>query len=186
MVVDLEKRLEIYKSEYYFQIDFKEKLYSRMAIYIVLISACITANITMFDTLILNSELLLTICIYLWELMIVFLIFVLYGFFCLSHIKQDNWINTANDMENYRNTLENHFKTHTKDKILKKNIDIEMYEYVNDQFKIYLVEQYSTCATVIRDNNIYRQRWLLKIMSCTYAILLVTGILGSVYLIVKI
>ena len=56
--MNLEKRLEIYKAEYYFQIDFKEKLYARMAIYAVLITGCITANITMFDTLILNSEML--------------------------------------------------------------------------------------------------------------------------------
>ncbi len=65
--MNLEKRLEIYKAEYYFQIDFKEKLYARMAIYAVLITGCITANITMFDTLILNSEMLLTFFIFLWE-----------------------------------------------------------------------------------------------------------------------
>lgn len=182
----LEKRLEIYKSEYYFQIDFKEKLYSRMAIYAVLITACITANITMFDTLILNSEYVLTLCIFFWQLMVIFLGYILYGFVCLSHIKQDSWTNTPSDMENYRNTLENHFKQHTANNILRSNIDEEMHLYVNEMFTIYLVEQYSQCAIVIRDNNIYRQRWLLKIMSNTYALLVLTGILGFIYLIIKI
>ncbi|ANC35477.1 hypothetical protein MJ012_09980 [Acinetobacter baumannii] len=184
--MNLEKRLEIYKAEYYFQIDFKEKLYARMAIYAVLITGCITANITMFDTLILNSEMLLTFFIFLWEVMIVLLIFTLYGFYCLSHIKLDSWTNTSSDMENYRNVLENHYIQHSQTTIQDPNFETEKQEYVNDQYTLYLVEQYSQCATVIRDNNIYRQRWLLKIMSCTYALLILTGILGCIYLIVKI
>ncbi|EXB50091.1 hypothetical protein J540_2262 [Acinetobacter baumannii 1440422] len=89
-------------------------------------------------------------------------------------------------MENYRNVLENHYIQHSQTTIQDPNFETEKQEYVNDQYTLYLVEQYSQCATVIRDNNIYRQRWLLKIMSCTYALLILTGILGCIYLIVKI
>lgn len=184
--MELEKRLEIYKTEYYFQIDFKEKLYSRMAIYGVLITACVTANITMFDSLIQTSNITLTFCIYFWELIIIFLIYILYGFISLSHIKQDSWINTNSDMENYRNILEDHFIQHAKPLIPEKEFEDKLAEYVNDQFIIYLVEQYSFCSSVTRDNNIYRQRWLLRIMSSTYALLFFTGILGCIYLITKV
>lgn len=183
--MDLEKRLEIYKAEYYFQIDFKEKLYARMAIYAVLITACITANITMFDTLILNSKMLLTLCIFLWGAMILLLIFTLYGFYCLSHIKLDSWTNTSADMEKYRNELEIHYIRHNQN-THNPNFELEKQEYIDDEYTIYLVTQFSECSTVIRDNNIYRQRWLLQIMSCTYAQLVFTGILGFIYLAAKI
>lgn len=180
--MDIEKRLEIYKSEYYFQIDFKEKLYARMAIYAVLVTACITSNITMFDILITSSGYLLTFTIFLWELTILILLYLLYGFFCLSHIKLDSWTNTASDMENYRNILEAHFDKHTNLTESDTNYNSKKVEYINDEFLIYLVSQYSICSTIIRDNNIYRQRWLLKIMSCTYILLILTGVLGCIYL----
>lgn len=184
--MDLEKRLDIYKAEYYFQIDFKEKLYARLAIYAVLITACITANITMFDALILNFGILLTWCIFFWAVMIILLFLTLLCFYCQSHTKLDNWTNTPSDMESYRNTLENHFITHSQNIIPNTNFEIDKQNYVNDEYTIYLVDQYSQCSTIIRDNNIYRQRWLLKIMSLTYAQLVITGILGFIYLLTKV
>lgn len=184
--MDLDKRLEIYKAEYYFQVDFKEKLYARMAIYAVLITACITANVTMFDTLIKSTEIYLIFAIFLWEILACVLIFILYGFYCVSHIKVDNWINTNSDMENYRNIIALHYDEHTKPSRLKLLLSNNRKKYIDEQFQLYLVEQYSSCSTIIRDNNVYRQRWLSRIMSGTYLLLLITAILGILYLINKI
>lgn len=47
--MDLETRLNFYKSDYYFHIDFKEKMYARMVLFSVFITACITANFSMHD-----------------------------------------------------------------------------------------------------------------------------------------
>lgn len=184
--MNLDKRLDIYRTEYYVQIELKEKLYARLAIYAVLITACITANITMFDKLIDNSGLLLTVIIFLWEIEIVVLILILYGFLCVSHIKQDKWVNTSNDMEQYRNTIADHFDQYSNHLATQTDIAEQKSIYVDEQFSLYLVSQYSSCATVIRDNNVYRQRWLSWIMSFTYLLLLSTGILGILFLINKI
>lgn len=184
--MDLEKRLEIYKTEYYLQVDLKEKLYARMAIYAVLITACITANVTMFDILIKSSKISLISTIFLWEILICILIFILYGFYCVSHIKVDNWINTNSDMENYRNIIAQHYDQHAKPSLLNFFLSDNRKKYVDEQFLLYLVQQYSSCSTIIRDNNIYRQRWLSRIMSATYALLLITAILGILFLINKI
>ena len=184
--MDLEKRLDIYKAEYYFQIDFKEKLYARLAIYAVLLTGCITANITMFDILKTTPKLVLVFCSLLTVAMLISLFFTLYGFYSLSHIKVDHWTNTPNDMEAQRNRIEQHFIDHTQNIIQRQNLESMKQEYVKEEFTIYLVEQFSQCATIIRDNNVYRQRWLVRIMSCTYAVLIITGILGFIYLIKKI
>lgn len=180
--MDLEKRLEIYKSDYYFQIDFKEKLYARMAIYTVLITGCITANISMFEGITQSSGWYLTFSIFLWEILLITLIYILYGFLCISHIKVDSWVNTNNDMENYRNILTRHYEVYATPSSNRRTDEKNKISYTNEQFIIYLVEQYASCSTVIRDNNVYRQRWLTRIMSSTYTLLIITGVIGTIFL----
>lgn len=179
--MQLKDRVDIYKNEYYFQVDFKEKIYTRITLYAVLVTACITGNFSIFKDLCdFLPKLTLLIC-NVWILEIGLLVFILYGLYSISHIKEDLWVNTAVNMENYRNTLKQHFNQHAT-----TPTPAEEDEYLEDNFSIYLIGQYSTCSSVIRENNIYRQKWLGKIILSTYALLLLTGILGIITLLPKI
>lgn len=181
IVMDLEKRLEIYRSEYNLQLDFKEKIYARMTIFSAFIMASITGHITMVEPLLKLSGLQLTIVIFIWEICLILLCFILYGLICLTLIKVDQWVNSNVDMENHRETLRIHYKKYSLSNDLNKEN-----EYVDSQFLLYMVQQYSFCSSIIRTNNVYRQMWLFRIIVSTYILLFLTGIIGIFYVVEKI
>lgn len=173
------KRMEMYRSEYYFQLELKEKLFSRLTIYSAFIMACITSNIAIVETLIKLDGWRLTFVVFFWEISVTLLICILYGLVCFTLIKVDNWVNSNTDMENYRITLRNHFQKHVH------GTDSEE-DYVNEQFLIYLTTQYAHCSTIVRTNNIYRQQWIARIVFLTYCLVICTFLNGLIYIIEKI
>lgn len=176
---NLIKRMEMYRSDYYFQLELKEKLFSRLTIYSAFIMACITSNIAIVETLINLNGWKLTYVLFFWEISISLLICIFYGLVCFTLIKVDNWVNSNTDMENYRITLSEHFQKYFQE------IDGEE-EYVNEQFLLYLTTQYAHCSSIVRTNNIYRQQWIARIVFLTYCLVLCTFLNGLIYIIEKV
>jgi hypothetical protein len=176
--MDLEKRLELYKAEYFFQIDMKEKIYTRMAIFSVFITACITANFTMLDELLKLSPRLLAIVIGLWIISGLTLIYVVYAFVQISAFKQDNLVNSNLEMEDYRVVLENHFTT----RIQPLNPSLTSEIYVSEQFNEYLKNQYAACSSTFYLNNVDRQEKLTGLANCSYILLGLTLIISVFFI----
>lgn len=176
--MDLEKRIELYKAEYLFQIDMKEKIYTRMAIFSVFITACITANFTMFDELLKLTPRLLAFVTGLWVISGLTLIYVIYAFMQISAFKQDRLVNSNLEMEAYRVVLENHFNSQIQqiDPTLTSEI------YVAEQFNGYLKDQYATCASTFYLNNVDRQEKLTRIANCSYILLGLTLIVSVFFI----
>lgn len=167
--MDLEKRLDIYKTDYLFQIDLKEKIYTRMALFSVFITASITANFSMQDELIKLSSWQISTVVFLWIIGAIILLYIMYSFFNITTLKTDKLVNSSTEMENYRNTLRDHYIKHTQ------NIsDQELNNYIDEQFKIYLLGQYSYCSSIFNENNIFRQQRVSKIAICSYILLIIT------------
>lgn len=171
--MDLDKRLDTYRSDYFFHIDFKEKIYARMVLFSVFITACITANFSMQNELIKLACLQLTLVSLIWVVSALILIFVIFTFICITSLKADEWVNSNAEMETYRNTLRQHYIDN-----LPNASEVEIDEYVNDQFSIYLIDQYSCCSTIINENNIYRQKRLSHLTVSTYLLLISTFIVS--------
>ncbi|WP_417211912.1 hypothetical protein [Acinetobacter venetianus] len=176
--MDLEKRLELYKAEYFFQIDMKEKIYTRMAIFSVFITACITANFTMLDELLKLSPKLLAFVTALWVISGLTLIYIIYAFVQISAFKKDFLVNSNLEMEKYRTTLENHFTSniHPLNPALTSEI------YVSEQFNEYLKDQYATCASTFYLNNVDRQEKLTGLANCSYILLGLTLIISIFFI----
>ncbi len=179
--MDLEKRIDLYKSDYLFHIDFKEKIYARMVLFSVFITACITSNFTMQDTLMKLNCSQMTIVFILWGISSLILIFVIINFVCITSLKSDEWVNSNAEMETYRETLRNHFISNCTN--TPSNDDVE--KYVNEQFSIYLIDQYSSCSTILNENNIFRQKRLSHLAVATYILLVLTFIISLFFIFQK-
>lgn len=175
--MDLEKRLELYKAEYLFQIDMKEKIYTRMAIFSVFITACITANFTMFDALLELSQTQLALVIGLWIFCLFYLVSIIINFYGISKNKYDKLVNSNIEMEQYRIDLKNHFTTNSATPPSQQEIE----KYVREQFNLYLIKQYAECSSAYYLNNVDRQTKLTKIASSSYSILVLTLIVSLFY-----
>lgn len=178
--MNLERRLELYKAEYLFQIDMKEKIYTRMAIFSVFITACITANFTMFDELLKLSPRILAFVSGLWVISGITLVYVIYAFMQISAFKRDSLVNSNLEMENYRVVLENHFKS----EIQQTNPTLNSELYVADQFNEYLKNQYAICSSTFYLNNVDRQEKLTRIANCSFILFGLTLFI-SVFFITK-
>ncbi len=168
-MINLEKRLEMYRLDYFFHIDFKEKIYARMVLFSVFITACITANFSMQDVLIKIGCIRLIVMI-IWIFSAVILIFVIFKCISITSLKSDEWVNSNAEMESYRDILRQHFINHTHLPPNEERIN----KYVNEQFTIYLIDQYSRCSTILNENNIYRQKCLSHLAISTYLLLILT------------
>lgn len=179
--MDLEKRLEMYRSDYFFHIDFKEKIYTRMALFSVFITACITANFSMQEELMKLGCMQLSIVIILWVAAALVLAFVIYALFCITNLKSDELVNSNSEMENYRNTLRQHYISHFPDAT-----EQAVNTYIDDHFLIYLTSQYSSCSAIFYENNVYRQKWLARLAVSSYLLLILTFIVSMFFLYQKI
>ena len=63
------------------------------------------------------------------------------------------------------------------------NDDVE--KYVNEQFSIYLIDQYSSCSTILNENNIFRQKRLSHLAVATYILLVLTFIVSLFFIFQK-
>lgn len=176
--MDLEKRIDLYKSDYFFHIDFKEKIYARMVLFSVFITACITANFTMQEVLMKLNCYQITLVFILWVVSALILIFVIFNFICITSLKADEWVNSNAEMETYRDTLRNHFVNNSHPS--PSEADTE--KYVNEQFSIYLIDQYSRCSSIFNENNIFRQKRLSHLAVATYILLVITFIVSLFYI----
>lgn len=179
--MDLEKRLDIYRSDYFFHIDFKEKIYTRMAIFSVFITAGITANFSMQDELMKLGYAQLTILVILWLIGALILVFIIYAFFCITSLKSDELVNSNSEMESYRNTLRQHYIRYAPNAT-----EAEINNYIDEQFLIYLISQYSGCSTICFENNVYRQKWLARLAISSYLLLIITFVVSMFFLYQKI
>lgn len=171
--MNLQKRLEIYRADYFFHIDFKEKIYARMVLFSVFITACLTANFSMQETLVEMGCTQLTIIMMIWLLGALILVFVIYNFICITSLRADEWVNSNSEMETYRETLRQHFIANSQNPT-----EDEINNYVNDQFSIYLIGQYAGCSSIFNENNIFRQKSLSKLAMSTYILLILTFIVS--------
>jgi hypothetical protein len=175
--MDLEKRLDIYRADYFFHIDFKEKIYTRMAIFSVFITAGITANFSMQDELMKLGCSQLTIIIIFWLISALILVFIIYAFFCITSLKSDELVNSNSEMESYRDTLRQHYISYAPNAT-----ETEINDYINEQFLIYLISQYSSCSTICFENNVYRQKWLARLAISSYLLLIITFVVSMFFL----
>lgn len=167
--MNLEKRLDIYRSDYFFHIDFKEKIYARMMLFSVFITACITANFSMQNELIKMGCMQLAIVYMIWGAASLVLFLVIYNFICITNLKADEWVNSNSEMETYRETLKQHFVTYAP-----APTELETEEYVDEKFTIYLIDQYSRCSSIFNENNIFRQKRLSILAIYAYLLLVLT------------
>lgn len=175
--MEIEERLNIYRSDYLFHIDFKEKIYARMMFFTVFITACITANFSMqneISKLGCFQQSLLLLC---WVIGAIILIFAIYSFYCITNLKSDEWVNSNSEMETYRQTLRQHYINYNSNAT-----EDEINTYVSQQFSIYLTEQYMKCSTILYENNIFRQKCLARFAVSTYLLLAITFIVSLVFM----
>lgn len=175
--MDIEDRLNLYKTDYLFQIDMKEKIYTRMAIFSVFITACITANFTMFDALLKLSQTQLALVVGMWIFCLFYLVAIIINFYGISKHKYDKLVNSNIEMEQYRIVLKNHFTANSTTPPSQQEIE----EYVKEQFNLYLIKQYAECSSAYYLNNVDRQTKLTKIASSSYSILVLTLIVSLFY-----
>lgn len=183
--MELESRLDLYKTEYLFQIDMKEKIYTRMAIFSVFITGSITANFTMMDSLLKLPQTQLAIVVGLWIFSLFILIRIIVNIYAISKSKYDKLVNSNDEMEQHRATLKNHFITHSTTPPNSSSYVQEMDEYVNEQFKLYLVKQYAECSSAYFLNNVDRQTKLTRIAGYSYLILILTLIVSMFFIFQK-
>lgn len=175
--MDIEDRLNLYKTDYLFQIDMKEKIYTRMAIFSVFITACITANFTMFDALLKLSQTQLALVVGMWIFCLFYLVAIIINFYGISKHKYDKLVNSNIEMEQYRIVLKDHFTANSITPPSQQEIE----EYVKEQFNLYLIKQYAECSSAYYLNNVDRQTKLTKIASSSYSILVLTLIVSLFY-----
>ena len=178
-------RLEFYKAEYLFQIDMKEKIYTRMAIFSVFITGCITANFTMLDSLLKLSQINLALIVGLWIFCLLFLISIIFNFYSISKSKSDKLVNSNEEMEKYRETLRNHFIANTATPVTHSDYLLEVDNYVDEQFQQYLIKQYAESSSAYYLNNVDRQTRLTKIATSSYTILILTLIVSMFFIFQK-
>lgn len=183
--MDLEKRIDLYRTEYLFQIDMKEKIYTRMAIFSVFITGCITANFTMLDSLLKlpQTQLAIVVGFWIWSLWI--LISIIMNIYAISGSKYDKLVNSNGEMEQHRVALKKHFINNTVTPSNDPSYTQEIEEYVNKQFKLYLVELYAECSSAYFLNNVDRQTKLTKIAGYSYLILVFTLIVSMFFIFQK-
>lgn len=173
----LKERLDRYRTDYFFQIDLKEKIYARMVIFSVFITASITANFGMLDVLVKIPCIFLTIVCLIWIFGGIILVYIIYNFICITNLKADQWVNSNAEMETYREILDKHFRHYSSNPS-----ENEVKNYVDEQFLIYLVDQYSRCSSIYNENNIYRQKRLSILANCTYLLLTLTFIVSLCFI----
>lgn len=171
----LQDRLQLYKEAYYFQLDFKEKLYARLNIILVLIIACITgllATLTFLKNL--------GPCLSIWMNIIFFLalccfILTLFFFYRLSHVKTDHLLPVPNDIETYRLTLIDHFKQYAINPT-----EEEETEYLETELQKFFVEKFSFTASENQINNEYRSKCINRIYFLTFALTVLVLLAGMI------
>lgn len=115
----------------------------------------------------------MTFIFIIWFIGACILIYVIFNFICITNLKSDEWVNSNAEMETYRDTLHHHISTYAPN-YSEQEID----DYVNEQFTIYLISQYSRCSTIYNENNVYRQKRLTYLAISTYTLLVLTFIVS--------
>lgn len=159
--MNTDKRLEMYIEQYHFELEQKEKIFSRLALILVVLIACIgavSATLPKYSAL-LSTPYIRTLTIILTIILPLSLIGIIFHIARFLSAKNDELVPSSNEMEAYYNQLEHYNSSNTS-----LNED-----YVNIKFSSFLLKSYTAAASTTYDNNCFK----LKCLNRCYELLII-------------
>ncbi|HBN5965418.1 TPA: hypothetical protein L3H12_002139 [Acinetobacter baumannii] len=172
--MNTDKRLEMYIKEYHFELEQKEKIFGRLALILVVLTACLGAisatAIPKYKSLLL-APFISTITVIITITLIICFIFIIFHIIRFLSAKNDELIPSPKEIENYYNQLEEYFN--------KKNEHITETEYVDKKFSNFLLQAYVAATSTTYDNNCFKLKCLNRCYELIVIFVISTLILCS-------
>lgn len=169
--MNTDKRLEMYIKEYHFELEQKEKIFSRLALILVVLTACIgaiSATLPKYSAL-LSLPYISTLTIIFTITLVISLMLIIFHIVRFFSAKNDELVPSPNEMETYYNQLEDYNLTNTS----------SSEDYVNKKFSTFLLKAYTTAASTTYDNNCFKLKCLNRCYELLIIFILSTLILCS-------
>lgn len=169
--MNTDKRLEMYIKEYHFELEQKEKIFSRLALILVVLTACIgaiSATLPKYFAL-LSTPYISTLTVILTIALVVSLILIIFHIVRFFSAKNDELVPSPNEMETYYNQLEAYKLTNAA----------TGKDYVNKKFSTFLLTAYTAAASTTYDNNCFKLKCLNRCYELLVMFILSTLILSS-------
>lgn len=159
-----DKRLEMYIKEYHFELEQKEKIFGRLALILVVLTACLGAisatAIPKYKSLLL-APFISTVTVIITITLAVSLVFIIFHIIRFLSAKNDELIPSSKEIENYHDQLEDFFS--------KNTTQISESEYVDSKFSNFLLKAYVAASSTTYDNNCFK----LKCLNRCYELLVI-------------
>lgn len=144
--MNTDKRLEMYIKEYHFELEQKEKIFGRLALILVVLTACLGAisatAIPKYKSLLL-APFISTITVIITITLIICFIFIIFHIIRFLSAKNDELIPSPKEIENYYNQLEEYFNkkmnTSPKPNMLIKSFPIFYYKHMSQQLLQHMI-----------------------------------------------
>lgn len=150
-----DKRLEMYIKEYHFELEQKEKIFGRLALILVMLTACLGAisatAIPKYKALLL-APFISTVTVIITITLAVSLVFIIFHIIRFLSAKNDELIPSSKEIENYYDQLEDFFT--------KNSPQTSMPEYVDEKFSNFLLKAYVAASSTTYDNNCFKLKCL--------------------------
>lgn len=165
--MDILERITLYKDNYKYELELKDKLYTRLAAVAVVFTACLStqsSNVTYIKELV--SPSIIFLLFFLGYSIFCVLAFIVYAG-CFIHQKTDELVASSTDVENYHTQLVNYYDLYTT------QLNLET-DFVKNHMNEYLASTYAFCSTRNYDNNVYRMHCLNRMYILTIAMVICT------------
>jgi|GEM_PF-1170759 len=169
-----DKRLEMYIKEYHFELEQKEKIFGRLALILVVLTACLGAisatAIPKYKALLL-APFISTVTVIITITLAISLIFIIFHIIRFLSAKNDELIPSPKEIENYYDQLEDFF-TKNPPQTLES-------DYVDAKFSNFLLKAYVAASSTTYDNNCFKLKCLNRCYELIVIFVISTLILCS-------